>query len=185
MHNHSIPLSVLPQNSILYRGGLVGADRGLRVGYRDAECLTGHHAAPYIQQHAPANARAPDAADRGTHEQQASKQSFPPREIGSLMAPREAAVRKTPAGFGGAPRNPSPLGAPLDAIQVPSAPSWMSVDGARLLYALQHALPPVFHRLSSRFNKRDFFKVVRETGVQHRWLEASYSSSLRLHTLVV
>ncbi len=167
MHNHSIPLSVLPQNSILYRGGLVGADRGLRVGYRDAECPTGHHAAPYLQQHAPANARAPDA-DRGTHEQQARTQSFPPREIGSLMALREAAVRKTPAGFGGAPRNPSPLGAPLDAIRVPSAPSWMSVDGARLLYALQHALPPVFHRLSSRFNKRDFVKLVRETGVQHR-----------------
>ena len=82
------------------------------------------------------------------------------------MPPSDA--RKTPAGLGGAPRNPSPLGAPLDEIEVPDAPAWMTVEGVRLLYALQHKLPPFYHHLGPRFNKNEFVKVARLSGVHHR-----------------
>eukprot|EP00802_Teleaulax_amphioxeia_P015378 Tamp_15468.p1 GENE.Tamp_15468~~Tamp_15468.p1 ORF type:complete len:340 (-),score=41.63 Tamp_15468:520-1539(-) len=91
---------------------------------------------------------------------------MPPREIGCLEARVDG--RRTPAGGGGAPRNPSPLGAPLDNIEVPEAPAWMSVEGVRLLYALQHKLPQFYHNLGGRFNKAEFQRVCRLSGVHHR-----------------
>ena len=184
LRKHDVPLNPI---SILYRGGLYGADRGLRVGYHDAENVTGHQAAPYI--HPPAHAR-PDGVEGGggggggerggdgdeggenrrvriQDEQRFQEQSrgqFPRRDIGHM----EADVRKTPAGLGGAPRNPSPLGAPLHDIKVPDAPPSMSVEGVRLLNAIQHAVGPFYHHLGERYNKKDFERVLRLSGLHHR-----------------
>ena len=186
------------ENNILYGGGLHRADRGVRVGYgeRNPKNPTGQHSAPYHVQ-LPANSRADDAGDSSQADQvqaalsaaadvsdriKAGVQSpvFPPREIGHLV-PVARNVRKTPAGLGGAPRNPSPLsgadrrrgaqglaGAPLDDIAVPEAPGWMSVQAARLLNTLQHGLPPFYHHLGNPYNKAELIRVVRLSGVHHR-----------------
>ena len=73
----------------------------------------------------------------------------------------QADVQRTPPGLGGSPRNPSTLGAPLADIQVPEAPSRMSVEGVRLLDGMQHAVGPFNHRLGERYNKKDLERVVR------------------------
>jgi hypothetical protein len=104
------------EHNIRFAGGIHRADRGMRVGYQGADGPTGHHAAPYHIQ-APANPRADDSASLQQHPQpQSTYPHFPPREIGHLMPAKN--VRGTPAGLGGAPRNPPPLGAPLDEIEV-------------------------------------------------------------------
>ena len=37
--------------------------------------------------------------------------------------------------------------------------------GVRLLYALQHKLPPFYHNLGPRFNKTEFVRVCRLSAV--------------------
>ena len=148
LQEKNVPLNPV---SLLYRGGLFGADRGVRVGYpsnpadgghsylnHGAEARTDHETPPYL--HPPANSRSDDGGggewdDAGGSRREGGwrgggRGKIPPREIGYLM--QRSDVRKTPAGGGGAPRNPSPLGAPLDDIEVPEAPAWLSVEGVRL-----------------------------------------------------
>ena len=51
---------------------------------------------------------------------------------------------------------------------MPDAPSTMSVEGVRLLNAMQHAVGPFYHHLGERYNKKDFERVVRLSGLHHR-----------------
>jgi hypothetical protein len=42
---------------------------------------------------------------------------------------------------------------------------YLTCTGVRLLYALQHKLPPFYHNLGARFNKTEFVRVCRLSGV--------------------
>jgi len=91
LRENSVPLNPI---SIRYRGGIYGADRGVRVGYQ-GEGPTGHNAAPYYVQ-PPAN-RTDNAEQLQHHNSQHSHQPFMPREIGFLHPAHD--VRGTPAGL--------------------------------------------------------------------------------------
>jgi hypothetical protein len=42
---------------------------------------------------------------------------------------------------------------------------YLTCIGVRLLYALQHKLPPFYHNLGPRFNKTEFVRVCRLSGI--------------------